>query len=472
MSAHWRRLLLLVAAPLVVYGANGVRAAAGLRGAAHKATTAGGTAKKPSAGPTPTQRVLDAMRLSLQRWAPVTTKAGAQDYVRNVLAGPAKRGALGRILILNGRVFANNEGGKVQQHLAMVSRAVRERHSKVKNVAYLHNSEASGSCIQDKQGNLLPTTLIAKKYSATECGVLVPNPYFGDLDHWSNVAQLLEAASRKHPYWKRDPRAFWRGHIRWRNKDCDHESGNIARFLGTLLTLKHPDQFDVKVRHLEEKKTLWSNSTALHATKCKDGTKYPFRGIEPGLVQRLAEAQDVSWVDPVDYARYKILAHFPGGTTGSYSRNLNHLWATGSTVMIWDHPAQEHYYAGLEEGRTHLVFNATNAVNVATKITGNQRLARRLRDGAAAVQKDLVCADCLHGFLLETLKAFRAHFRTELALDDVETARATLKGVECGDFVEYVSHGVVEKIPPSKVKAGPGEDQSCVDLVSAAFAPS
>ena len=74
--------------------------------------------------------------------------------------------------------------------------------------------------------------------------------------------------------------------------------------------------------------------------------------------------------------------------------------------------------------------------------------------------------------MLETLKAFRAHFRTELALDDVETARATLKGVECGDFVEYVSHGVVEKIPLSDVKAGPGEDQSCVDLVSAAFAPS
>ena len=465
-----RSLLLLVAAPLGVYAAGGARAAAGLRTAAHRAVAASGTAKT-SSGPTPTQRVLDAMRLSLRRWDKVETKRGAQDYVRDILS-PAKRGALGRILILNGRVFANQEGGKVQQHLAMVSRAVRERHSKVKNVAYLHNSEASGSCIQDKQGNLLPTTLVAKKYSSKECGVLVPNPYFGDLDHWSNVAQLLEAASRKHPYWKRDPRAFWRGHIRWRNKDCDHESGNIARFLGTLLTLRHPDRFDVKVRHLEEKKALWSNSTALHATKCKDSSsKYPFRVINDldGLIGRLSEAQDVSWVDPVDYARYKILAHFPGGTTGSYSRNLNHLWATGSTVMIWDHPAQEHYYAGLEEGRTHLVFNATNAVDFATKITGNQRLARRLRDGAAAVQKDLVCADCLHGFLLETLKAFRAHFRTELALDDVETARATLKGVECGDFVEYVSHGVVEKIPPSNVKAGPGEDQACVDLVSAAF---
>ena len=467
MGARSRSLLLLLAAPLVVDAAGGARAAAGPRRAAPHAAAAARTA---SGTPTPTQRVLDAMRVSLKRWAQVSTKNEAQKYVRDVLAGPAKRGALGRILILNGRVFANNEGGKVQQHLTMVSRAVRERHSKVKNVAYLHNSEASGSCLQNKKGELLPTTLIAKKYSAKECGVLVPNPYFGDLDHWSNVAQLLEDASRKHPYWKRDPRAFWRGHIRWRNKDCDHESGNIARFLGTLLTLRHPDQFDVKVRHLEAKKSLWTNSTALHATKCKDGAaKYPFRGIDDGLLNRLSEAQDVSWVDPVDYARYKILAHFPGGTTGSYSRNLNHLWATGSTVMIWDHPAQEHYYAGLEEGRTHLVFNATTAVEVAKQITGNQRLARRLREGAAAVQKELVCADCLHGFLLETLKAFRAHFSTNLALDDMKTARETLKGVECGDFVEYVSHGVVGKVPRSNVKAGPGEDQSCVDLVSAAF---
>ena len=87
------------------------------------------------------------------------------------------------------------------------------------------------------------------------------------------------------------------------------------------------------------------------------------------------------------------------------------------------------------------------------------------------MQRDLVCADCLHGVLLQTLKAFRAHFSSNLALDDAETARATLKGVECGDFVEYLSRGEVRKVPPSNVKAGPGEDQSCVDLVSAAFAP-
>ena len=76
-----RSLLLLLAAPLAVH-AGGARAAAGLRRAAHKAVAAGGTAKTPGT-PTPTQRVLDAMRLSLQRWDKVETKRGAQDYVRD-----------------------------------------------------------------------------------------------------------------------------------------------------------------------------------------------------------------------------------------------------------------------------------------------------------------------------------------------------------------------------------------------------
>ena len=45
MGAPSRSLLLLVAAPLAVYGANGVRAAAGLRRAAQKKTAATGAAK-------------------------------------------------------------------------------------------------------------------------------------------------------------------------------------------------------------------------------------------------------------------------------------------------------------------------------------------------------------------------------------------------------------------------------------------
>ena len=161
MGAHSRSLLLLLAAPLVVYAAGGVRAAAGRAAAgSHRSETGGKTGSRRH-GTRRRARVssdadADAARprrhaFVAARWDKVSDEARAQDYVRDILS-PAKRGALGRILILNGRVFANNEGGKVQQHLTMVSRAVRERHSKVKNVAYLHNSEASGSCLQNKKG--------------------------------------------------------------------------------------------------------------------------------------------------------------------------------------------------------------------------------------------------------------------------------------------------------------------------------
>ena len=65
--------------------------------------------------------------------------------------------------------------------------------------------------------------------------------------------------------------------------------------------------------------------------------------------------------------------HFPGSTrgrgvlelaytspatqksrrTGSYSRNLNHLWSTDAVVLIWKHAAVEHYYRGLAHGAVH-----------------------------------------------------------------------------------------------------------------------
>ena len=44
--------------------------------------------------------------------------------------------------------------------------------------------------------------------------------------------------------------------------------------------------------------------------------------------------KDSRWVEPEDYARYKYVLNLPGQTSGSYSRNLNHLWAVGACVEI------------------------------------------------------------------------------------------------------------------------------------------
>ena len=36
---------------------------------------------------------------------------------------------------------------------------------------------------------------------------------YGDLDHWSNVAQLRAEKPAETPVLEADPRAFWRGHM-------------------------------------------------------------------------------------------------------------------------------------------------------------------------------------------------------------------------------------------------------------------
>ena len=36
------------------------------------------------------------------------------------------------------------------------------------------------------------------------------------------------------------------------------------------------------------------------------------------------------------YAKWQYALNLPGRTAGSYSRNLNHLWAVGAVVLLWN----------------------------------------------------------------------------------------------------------------------------------------
>ena len=47
------------------------------------------------------------------------------------------------------------------------------------------------------------------------------------------------------------------------------------------------------------------------------------------VVRNPAKVLDDKWVEPEDYARYQYLLNLPGETSGSYSRNLNHLRGGG-----------------------------------------------------------------------------------------------------------------------------------------------
>ena len=61
--------------------------------------------------------VEDAMKASVKQYAQVKTKEDAAQIVRDIFSVPSKEEMnLGKILILNGKVFANRHEGKVYGH--------------------------------------------------------------------------------------------------------------------------------------------------------------------------------------------------------------------------------------------------------------------------------------------------------------------------------------------------------------------
>ena len=86
------------------------------------------------------------------------------------------------------------------------------------------------------------------------------------------------------------------------------------------------------------------------------------------------KVEDHSWVAPENYTKSAFVLNLPGQTTGSYSRNLNHLWATGAVVLLWDASFVEWYFRRADVPRT----GGRDAAAAATRI-----LPRTDRGGAA-----------------------------------------------------------------------------------------
>ena len=45
------------------------------------------------------------------------------------------------------------------------------------------------------------------------------------------------------------------------------------------------------------------------------------------------------YIPKEDFGRYRYQLNLPGSVSGSYSRNLNHLWLVGSVVAMWNAPS-------------------------------------------------------------------------------------------------------------------------------------
>ncbi|KAH8087664.1 hypothetical protein JL720_6982 [Aureococcus anophagefferens] len=102
------------------------------------------------------------------------------------------------------------------------------------------------------------------------------------------------------------------------------------------------------------------------------------------------------YVPPSKFSDWKYALHLPGAFTGSYSRNLNKLWALGSVVLLWAAPYVEFYFPGLSHGATHLAVDACTAPRAVAALEADGAAAAR--GGRGRVFDELLCADCLADF--------------------------------------------------------------------------
>jgi len=97
------------------------------------------------------------------------------------------------------------------------------------------------------------------------------------------------------------------------------------------------------------------------------------------------------------YSRYRYLLHMPGAATGSYSRNLQHLFMHGAVVLIWDSPASEWYYHLLRDRVHYARVNASTLLETVRDIEANRTLRRTLVAGGRYVATRLLSPNFIHG---------------------------------------------------------------------------
>lgn len=118
---------------------------------------------------------------------------------------------------------------------------------------------------------------------------------------------------------------------------------------------------------------------------------------------------------------------------------MNHLWAVGAVVLLWNNHIVEWYYAALENGVTHLSVNASTAAKVLDDF--DPASIDALISGATRVQDELVCPDCIARYLRKVIDAIRDRVSYRYVLDDRDAVLALVaKAHACRDFVEVRVH--------------------------------
>lgn len=288
--------------------------------------------------------------------------------------------------------------------------------------AFFFREHSAGCGADDARCAASPTLVIAKVADAAP-GIMAPNPYFGTFPAWeAQAARIREAAAR--PAAERTRKVFWRGSAR-PSEDANatgcaaplevdgHASPGLeVRMAALSLALRYPETFDVAAVFKHEKTRALHRRQLVDWLRC-DAARRGFPGSEgtgafaPGAARLLAAGR----VEPSEFPGYAVLASLPGDTHGSFSQHLNHLWAAGSAVLLWRWAESralysEWYYAGLEDGATHVEVRRAGAavLDVADRLLGDGARRARLGAAAAEVHDALLCPCCLSDFYADLLR--------------------------------------------------------------------
>ena len=355
------------------------------------------------------QRVLDHAMRDVARYAIDESHKATKLALRSALLDKTHA-----IWILQGRLFVHKAylgEMKRELHLRFMNSVLRKKSELIKNTVYTFDEGASGPS-HDCDPHL-PKLVIAKKNGEKQCGILVPNPYFGDLyRNWERERSALVALGRRRKWENRRPQLFWRGKIRGREavinkeRDCSREAGNYARLQAASLTAHDAKKFDVRTNTCRPR---------------------PIRSLSQDLCRKLLPQNDDlaairdsgckavqgRFMNHGKFNTFQFLLDLPGSTTGSYSRNLNHLWLLGAVVVFWSGPllepggALQWYSAGLRDGRTHVTVNVSTAKATLNAIYDHVAWRNELLENSRGVADNLLCGECMGSYMTTVLTSLR-----------------------------------------------------------------
>ena len=332
----------------------------------------------------------EAVRAERERSLAVFKERG-EAALQDLLHGHVKRD---RVVIVENRIYCHKtfveQSIKNRMHLALLT-SMQRMGFRLPNVVYLHTTSATGRSVK-LQNRSLPTTMISKREGFGNKGILVPNPFFGggDLLAWKDQCLTLESGPA---FLERRPQVFWRGSVDNHKGDCDRDAGNYARLAAIALTVRRPDLFNVKATQVFQPR----NTTTFPCSAMPyDGTMASMSHRHHLLDKHHHSKNkhshyDDRWWKPENYSEFAFVLNLPGKTSGSYSRNLNHLWALGSVVFLWNSPVVEWYYPALETSKTHVAINYTNAIDAVAHLVEDVALQRRLARAALQVHRTFLC---------------------------------------------------------------------------------